>query len=349
MINLIKPITLLGRLIFTVTLLIAPFINIEDSIASENLSSARHFTEPVITPGLVTKDWEKQPVKHNSKRESDLSLTLDQQMYASLLPEIQAYAESNNLKISVNEGTCGTTAGMIMKKSVDIGGFCCPPGEVDRLPGVQFHTLGITALVLFVHPDNPIDNVTTEEARKLFMGYIRKWSALSDPAAKNYNQSVKLVTHIHCKLRPGHWKLLLPSQDHFSPDILDFSAAPDLIAEVASDKRAIGYETFAMANVHSRHGKLKPLMINGVSPGDLEALAQGKYPFYRVFNITTWKGAAANPLSDALAEYLMGRVNKIANTLFVASPDLLKKNGWIFKNNELVGLPPSLQKQISQE
>ena len=310
--------------------------------AGENINHDLHFTKPVPTPGLVPPDWVSRSVRHSPQLgEMDLALTLDQQMYAGLLPVIEKYAKVNDLKISVNEGTCGTTAGMIMRKAVDIGGYCCPPGKLDRLPGLRYHTLGIAALTLFVHPDNPVTNITIEEARALFKGEIRRWSDLSDPAAKTYQRSVKLVTHIHCKLRPGHWKLLLENQDLFSPDILDYAAAPDLIAEVASDPRAIGYETLAMQDVYSHLGELKALRINAISPADLESLAKGNYPFYRVFNITSWEGAAANPISDDLVRVLLENVNNRAVRLHLAPSPILRKYGWKFKGNELVGLPES--------
>ncbi len=46
------------------------------------------------------------------------------------------------------------------------------PGATDRLPGVRFHTLGIAAIAFLVHPQNPIDNISTEQVRRIFKGEI---------------------------------------------------------------------------------------------------------------------------------------------------------------------------------
>jgi signal transduction histidine kinase len=65
---------------------------------------------------------------------------------------------------------------MLSRKAADIGAFCCAPGITDRLPGLRFHTLGIAAVVLLVHPDNPVDNISIGQAREIFMGETIRWS-----------------------------------------------------------------------------------------------------------------------------------------------------------------------------
>lgn len=74
-------------------------------------------------------DWKQQPVKYDKWAGNvNLAITLDQHMYPALLPLIKKYARQNNLNIAVNEGTCGISAGLLVRKAVDIAGFCCPPG-----------------------------------------------------------------------------------------------------------------------------------------------------------------------------------------------------------------------------
>ena len=81
-------------------------------------------------------------------------------------------------------GPCGISRGLLFRKTVDIGGFCCPPGRTDRLPGLRFHTLAIAAIALFVHPDNTIEDLTLSQARDLYRGEITDWSRLVDYDAK---------------------------------------------------------------------------------------------------------------------------------------------------------------------
>jgi ABC-type phosphate transport system substrate-binding protein len=67
---------------------------------------------------------------------------------------------------------------------------------------------------------------------------------------------------------------------------------PDMIAQVSSNKGAIGWEVLGMVEHYRNIGKVKPLRINGYSPTDVDAIAAKKYPFYRTYNITTWEGKA---------------------------------------------------------
>ena len=134
--------------------------------------SGKPFSDPSQIYDMPV-DWKKQRIKYDSSEgNADIIITLDQHLYPALLSLIQKYAKKHSLKIVVKEGTCGISSEMLSRKAVDIGGFCCPPAKTDRLPGLRFHTVGINALALLVHPDNPIDNITLEQARKIFMGEI---------------------------------------------------------------------------------------------------------------------------------------------------------------------------------
>lgn len=298
------------------------------------------FSEPVEAKGLVSDEWVARKVTYPAETAgADLVVTLDQQMHGSLMPLIKEFATERKVKVAVNGGTCGTTSGALQKKEADIGGYCCPPAANDRLPGLKYHTLGIAGLAFFVNPNNPVSDVSLDEARGLFSGDILSWDKLQDPAVRSHPKDVRLITHIHCKLRPGHWKLLLPTEDMFSPDIEDLTAAPDLLHQVAVDTDAIGFETLAMQRLHADQGKLRELTLNGIAAGDLNALAEGRYPLYRVFNLTTWEGNPSNELANQLVDYLLAEVEKNQGDLFVAPASLLKENGWKFHGNEVVGEP----------
>ncbi|MBI4681491.1 MAG: hypothetical protein HY757_00065 [Nitrospirae bacterium] len=290
----------------------------------------------------MPEDWIKQPVKYEkSAGDADLVLSLDQHLYDALLPVIQEYAKKHRLKIAVNEGTCGITFGALVNKTADIGGFCCPPDKTDRLPGLKFHTLGIDAKALLVHPDNPIDNVSIEQARQIFMGEIHRWSELSSSdGKKGTSLLIQPVTRLHCKLRPGHWRLLLDSEDLFAPGIQDVGAIPDMISQVASNPGAIGYEVLWNTIRYKDKGKVKALRINGYSPYEAEHLISLKYPLYRVYNLTTWEGKGLEKNhARQLATHLLQHAEKLGKEHNIIPASRLRKAGWKFRGNELIGEP----------
>lgn len=304
--------------------------------------AGRPFTDPSYIFEMPT-EWRGKQIQYEEwARNADIAVTLEQDVYRMLLPLIEKFGEEKGIRVAVKEGTCGISAGMLSRKVVDIGGFCCPPGKEDRLPGLKFHTLGIVAKAFLVHPENPVDNISARELRNIFRGKIHHWSELkTTDNGQGPPLTIKPVGRFHCPLRPGHWRLLLDNEDLFSPRLYEVGSMPDMIAAVALNKGAIGWETLGMVEHYRNMGGVKPLRIDGHSPGDGDALAAKKYPFYRTYNITTWEGKEVeNERAKALVEYLLKAaegIDPVASGLAPASK--LRKAGWKFKGNELVGEP----------
>ncbi len=287
--------------------------------------------------------WEKQSVKYDpSLGNVDLAVNLDQQMYRILTPVIKKYAEKHGLKIAITDSTCGNSAGMLRRKKIDIGAFCCAPAAMDRLPGLRFYTTGIAPVAIFVHPDNPIDSITLDEARKIFMGEISYWSELKTPDGRpGPDEMIKVLGRLHCKTRPGHWRLLLDNEDLFSPRMIEVGTIPDMVLQVASSRNAIGHETAWLATGHYKEkGRVKTLKINGYAPEDLDAMLAGSYPIYKTFSITTWAGKELeNPHAEEFTKFLIKQVEGLDARYGIIPSPSLKKAGWKFTGNELTGEP----------
>lgn len=301
--------------------------------------------EPFSDPSLLQKmdkEWQQKPIIHESSAvNADIVISLDQQMFPALKPLIQNYALNNGLKIVIKEGTCGISAGMLSRKVIDIGGFCCAPGRTDRLPGLRFHTLGIASIALIVHPDNPVDNITLNEARRIFMGDYHRWSELSAVNEKmSYNIPVLPVGRLHCKLRAGHWRLLLDNEDLFAINMMEVGAISDMISQVSSNRGAIGYETLWMTRFFNKRGDVKSLSINGYAPGDTSAVISGRYPLYRTYSLTTWVGKGIeNTHAQELVDYIKKAVEGLKSKYSFIPVFRLRSAGWKFKGDELVGEP----------
>jgi len=290
---------------------------------------------------LKSAEWSALPVTHEPGHgKVDLAVAVDQQEYPVLVPLISRFAKDKGIKIAVADGTCGVSAGLLSRKAVDIGGFCCPAGVNDRLPGLQFHTLGIVGIALFVHPENPVNDISLQQARDIFSKANSNWNQLT--GAHGNSASIDVVTRLHCKTRPGHWKLLLGQPDIFSSMSQDTTEVAQMIRSVADNHYAIGYETLQMAARELRQGKVKALTINGLAPDSAEALIKGYYPLYRTFQLTTWDGVAANPLAKELVEYLIDQVSHLKwEDAYMVDVEKLRRNGWKFQDQELVGEPGS--------
>ncbi len=293
------------------------------------------FSDPSKVQEMSDK-WKNQPVRYKSNmKDMDIVIDINQQLIPYIKPMVEEYAEIKGLKIGFSEGTCGKSAGLIERKEVDIGGFCCPPGEIDRLPGLSYHTIGIIPLSIFVNPVNKIDNLTLDQIRHIFEGKIYKWSEVG-----GMDKPVRVVASMHCKIRPGHWRLLIKDENLFSPRMIEEGDMSDTIALVGSETASIGYETLYVSERFKHRGKVKALKINGYASSELEHTLMGRYPLYRTYNITTWEGKnTKNQHATELVDYMVKNIEKIQDKIHMIPASQLRKKGWKFRGDELIGEP----------
>jgi ABC-type phosphate transport system substrate-binding protein len=321
-------------------LALAPVCGGSAGAAPREVLKGEAFSDPARTQEMP-EGWKDRPIRYDpSAGEADLVVTLDQHLYPAILGVIQEYAKKQGIKIAVSEGTCGISAGKLARKAVDMGGFCCPPGRADRLPGLRFHTLGIMPIALLVHPGNPIDNITLKEARDIFQGNVYRWPRPGDSSGQpGPGLTIQAVGRLHCKIRPGHWRLLLDNEDLFSTRLQEVGTIPDMISLIASAPGAIGYEVMMMAERYRKEGKVKALKIDGLAPNAANLLS-GSYPLYRALNITTWEGEKTkNPHAQKLVDYLVNQAGNLDSKFGIVPASSLRRAGWRFKGNELVGEP----------
>lgn len=318
----------------------ASVLNAQEPHLHDNPLRGPEFTDPGKSFEMP-RDWLDKNLSYQDwAQDADLAVSLDQFLYPFLKPAIQAYAGQHNLKIAVQEGTCGTSAKALKEKTADITGFCCPPAKTDRFPGIKYHTVGIASIAILANPNVPVDDLTYEQAQDVFQGIIYRWSELNGTAGKaGADKIIQVVGRPHCKQRPGHWRLLLDNEDLFSPRMQEVSTIKDMMMEVANTNGAVGYETMWSIKQYKVHF-VKTLSVNGVSPDNSTKIAAGEYPVYRTYNITTWE--ADNTKRDEaqkLTAYLISEMEKIDPEYGVIPVSRLRENGWKFHEAEVIGQP----------
>ncbi|MDH5388545.1 MAG: substrate-binding domain-containing protein [Gammaproteobacteria bacterium] len=321
---------------FTVTPL--SYAEATRSLIAEAFSDPDYIANP-------KKGFLEKTIQYDKKVADDIDvvISLGQQTYPAIHEIVEQIAKENGIKVAIQQGTCGATAKKLLNKSVDIATYCCPPGKTDRLPGLKFHTVAIAPVALVTHVDNPINNVSTEDAKKIFKGEYVSWSEVPDYqnlSDKLKGKTIQPVVRLHCKKRPGHWRLLLNSPDDVSPRAASVGTIVDMISQVSSNVTAIGYETPYMLKVHKDKGALKILSIDKKQPEDLKILLAGDYPVYRTYNLTTWandnnKNEKAELLMDAIYDYMQKHGEQYG---FIPA-EKLKLAGWKFKGSELIAGP----------
>ncbi|MBF0399508.1 MAG: substrate-binding domain-containing protein [Magnetococcales bacterium] len=294
-----------------------------------------------ITPKPAA--WQQQPVRYRPQDAGlDVTLLLDQNIYPGLLPLVQEFARAKQWNVAVHEGTCGPAAEGILRKEVDIGGSCCPTAKEDRLPGLRWHTVGISPMAMLVNAADPIDNLTSDQVRDIFQGKLTRWAQIPTIGDKiSAATLIRPITRLHCKFRPGHWRLILDNEELFGPRVSEVGTIMDVAASVGRTRGALGYvENWQIVADPKYRETVKAIQINGQDPRNHNAVATGLYPFYWVYNVSTWSADnTVNPKAQQLVQYLIDHADRIDPALHLVPAAELKKKGWKFKDDELVGEP----------
>jgi len=153
------------------------------------------------------------------------------------------------------------------------------PEEREKMPEGKIFKVGVDALAIAVHPQNPIIQVkpslTPEELKKIFSGEIKKWKEI-DPRLPD-RPIVVCVRDVGGGAAQVFDELVMKGTP-VSKEALQLPSMGALASKVMENVDAIGYVSTGL--IAQNPGKLKPLQVEGVDPTRENILA-GKYKLAR--------------------------------------------------------------------
>ncbi len=211
--------------------------------------------------------------------------------------DIELYGKDSALGLGCNAGIKNA-----MQNAEDhetFGFVCCTLAEREiREKNLQVYPLAREPILILVNRDNPVENLSLEQARALFRGEIRNWAEVGGE-----DRPVVVITRLHCKKRPGHWKRILPRADLFRKDRLNVKAADEMVRRVSDFRGAIGHTGATWT--FDAQDRVKPVRIDGFAPTAAN-LKTGRYPFYRVLSAVTAENSS-DDVRKLIREVQQGR------------------------------------------
>ncbi len=201
----------------------------------------------------------------------------------------KAYQQKTGVTIVIEGG--GATKGIreVAKGTVPMGGSCRPKlsGATEELR-TRMNPVAWDALVVIVHPDNPVNNLTLSQLRQVYEGKITNWKTLGGS-----NQPIDLLIRRGKFSGVGRTLRQLVFNDFdkkFASDHVYKSSGP-LEKAVENDPWALAVTGVSSAKKRA----VKMLALNGKQP-DYEHIRSGEYLLYRPLYIT------ANPADPQYPE-----------------------------------------------
>ena len=238
------------------------------------------------------------------------------------------YGKQHDLTFALSGG--GATKGIrdVVKGDAHMGGMCRLPllgpsavlqGETEGVSEEKDSLLipmAWDALVVITHKDNPINNLSTRELKKVLTGEITDWSQLRDNQGKKgkFNLYVRAgrISGVGRSLRQT---LFDDTRQKFTRTAIVKKSSGVIEKAVAKDVNGIAVSGYSSAN--KRKG-LKLLSLNG-HESRMKNLAKGKYPIYRLLILTVMKESLKDPDISDFVGYAKGhdaaKIVKHAGTL----------------------------------
>lgn len=148
--------------------------------------------------------------------------------------------------------------------------------------------IGKEAFVFFVHKDNPVDNLTTEQIKDIYSGKITNWKEVG---GKN-----EPISAFQRNEGSGSQSMLIRFMDGtpiMEPDIEQINTLMDGIIEQVADYRnkdgSIGFSFRYYMEGIIQNPDVKLLSVDGVAP-TVENIQSGAYPITASLYAVTWKG-----------------------------------------------------------
>lgn len=170
------------------------------------------------------------------------------------------------------------------------GFVCCPLSqqEVDKKKLVVY-PIALEPVLIVVNKNNPVTGLSTDQVRQLMRGDIINWKDVG-----GNDEPVVLITRLHCKSRPGHWKTILPNAADFRQQRLNVSSAADMVQRVSDFSGAIGH--IGSTWDFGPESNLQIVSVNGYQP-TVDNIRTKRYPFFRSLSVVTNQ----HPSKDILA------------------------------------------------
>ena len=166
----------------------------------------------------------------------------------------------------------------ISDNSAHIGGACRPKNTNDVLEkNAQANPVAWDALVVMVHPNNPVSNITVAQVRDLYLGRITNWKQLGGE-----NQPLKLFVRQGKDSGVGRSirKYFFKNYDQEFTAHQAFPSSAPLEKAIESDPHAIGIS--GIASVQKRN--VKALKLEGIR-ATADNIQNGSYLLYRPLHI----------------------------------------------------------------
>lgn len=233
----------------------------------------------------------------------------------TMLELAQAWAEAyptKSVSVEVSGGGSGVGIAALINGTVDLANASRPLSEQEiadakRKTGkdpIQ-HVVGYDALAVYVHKDNPIEEITIEQLKQIYAegGTITKWSQLGvEVPGCDRDEIVCLSRQNNSGTYEYFREHVLGKNGKYRLTTIDASGSKDLVTQVGSTPCAIGYSGMGYKTDAVKFVKVKTADGSPAVAPSVAAVHDGTYPISRPLYMYTL--GAETPEAKAYLDWI---------------------------------------------
>lgn len=221
----------------------------------------------------------KKDDRYNKSDPEKINITISGSTSVSPLMEIliENYRPAG-IDVTFKLESTGSKAGIraVSRGKVELGLSSRNLAPEEQLAGLKSILIAKDTIAIVVHPSNPIEEITLEQARQIFTGKIDSWQSLTD-----YSEPVKVISRENVSGTRAAFEEMIGIKNMLSPAALVYNGSEGVKKALASQPGGISYLSISFIDK-----SVKPVFTEGVKPDSLSVVA-GRYllgrPFYILY------------------------------------------------------------------
>ncbi len=195
----------------------------------------------------------------------------------------EAYMKANpDVKISISGGGSGNGIKAIIDGTTDIGNSSRFIKDKEVKLAIENNTYPVPFAIAYdciipvVHPENSVENLTTEQLKGIYEGKIRNWKEVGGP-----DLEIAVISRDTSSGTYEVWEEKVMSKARVYPGALLQASNGAVATGVAKNKNAIGY-----VGIGYLSPEIKAVKVDGIE-GTRETTLNGKFPVSRALYMFT--------------------------------------------------------------
>lgn len=218
--------------------------------------------------------------------------------------------------VVVSGGGSGTGIAALINGTVDIANSSrlLKPSEIEQARSRGHepveHIVGFDAIAVFLHPDNPLQTLSTDQLIEIYGdgGRFTSWTDLGVEVPGCDNQTIVVVSRQNNSGTYAYFRDIVLGKRDYRLGTHDMHGSKDVVELVENTPCAIGYSGLAYATQHTSMACITTARSSGCVNPSVETAADGSYPVARPLFMYT-NGAPTGAIKTYL-DWIVGDVGQ---------------------------------------